>query len=268
MEQSDAIPAFSGLIANLALPRTCAFACVTAAPSFCRTNRSFPLLILLSCVLAIAMGAGATQAQTPNSGPEPFQAGPGPGPKPYPAGTVSNIMVTTSVSSVTTSVGKAATFTATSTAGTPQSDPGWTVTGPATYAWTVTSPATLTPASEATTSVSVIYAAAGTYSLTATCRVSYAAVDGDGDTGTVIGSGPSKPVTIYVIGRPITGKSDIHYYCDPGPVSSQDWGHLASASGQPTGTTYSWSLADTAQWVGASTTVNVIYAGVSPEARL
>jgi len=57
-----------------------------------------------------------------------------------------------------------------------------------------------------------------------------------------------KAVTINVIGGPISGDNDEYFFCsDQLPGGSVDaLGHLSSASGQPAGTTYSWSISGSA----------------------
>lgn len=55
-----------------------------------------------------------------------------------------------------------------------------------------------------------------------------------------------KSVPGAAIGGAITGDNDVKYYCDYpqeiSPLSTSETGQLTSASGQPTGTTYQWSI--------------------------
>ena len=188
---------------------------------------------------------------------------PGPGvPPQLPiVGDVLNVTVT-GPDTVTVPINQAATFQATSTAGTPAPDPGWRQAGGPTYAWTVTSPATVSPANLSTTTVSATYPNAGTYSVTATCTVTYPAKDQAGSNGIFQGGG-SKTVTIYVIGGPITGDKDVRYYCDypteTSPLSADETGHLTAAGGQPAGTTYSWSITGAAVVTDGGATSSVTY---------
>ena len=187
-----------------------------------------------------------------------------PGPWGVDAGVVANVVVTPSPTKVTVPINTAPTFTASATDGTPQCYPGWTVVSGATYLWSVAAPVTASPTDASQTTVGVpSSASAGTSTVSVTCSVIYICINEDGLYGTIAGSG-STTVPIYVIGGPISGTNDIHYYFDPGPLSSQDWGHLSAASGQPAGTTYSWSVTGKAQYIGDTlppTTANVTYAG-------
>jgi hypothetical protein len=119
--------------------------------------------------------------------------------------------------------------------------------------------------------VSATYNTAGTYPVQVTCKVSYVMVKSDpgdpsdGSTATISSSNsPAATVPIYVIGGPITGDNNIHYYCDPGYYG--DWGYLSAATGQPSGTTYSWSISGNGQYVpGKSTTsATATYTGKHP----
>ncbi len=202
-------------------------------------------LVLLACTLGIFVGAKSVHAQ----------------------GSVSGVTVTVTPASATVAINTAATFTATVTAGTPQPDAEWSVVGDATYAWTADSPATVTPANAAETSVSATYSSAGTYPIKVSCTVSYAVKKDDGTTGTISGN-DSKTVTIYVIGGPITGTSDESYFCDDSDSSS--YANLMAASGQPTGTAYSWAISGSAVYINSQghpaspTTSTATYRGVTP----
>ena len=79
-----------------------------------------------------------------------------------------------------------------------------------------------------------------------------------GNTGICQGSA-SKTIKVLVIGGPVSGENDIYWFLDPN--KSTDWGHLHAASGQPTGTTYSWSISGNAQLTSSSTAADVTYAG-------
>ena len=185
-------------------------------------------------------------------------------------GTVS-VSVSTSVSQVTVGVGTAASFNATASA-TVTPDEEWSVQSGPTYSWSATpSPASCNPTDQATTTVSATYNTAGAYSTQVTCTTSYVMVKSDpgdpsdGSTAKISGTSPSVTVNIYVIGGPITGNNDIRYFCDPS--ESTLWGHLSAASGQPTGTTYSWSISGNAQLVQDSaypSPADAAYAGKHP----
>jgi len=207
--------------------RACLF-----APASSLTLRAVTI-ILLSCALVMLLGAKSTHAQ----------------------GTVTGAIITTSVPSVTVAVNTPATFTATVTGATPNPDQYWTVIAGPTYSWWgygANDPST--------TTLSYTFSSAGTYTVTPSCVISYIVQYARGGTATISETASTaKPVTIYVIGGPITGDNDIYWFCDSS--TSTDWGHLSAASGQPAGTTYSWSLAGNAQLTGSSTSASVTYAG-------
>jgi len=173
-------------------------------------------------------------------------------------GTVTGVSVTTSVSTVTVPVNTPATFTATATPGTPNPDTYWSVISGPTYMWQDYE--VETPYDAATTTFSKTYSAPGTITVRMSCQVSYVFQYIRGGTATISETvSAANPVTINMIGGPITGDNDIYWFCDSS--TSTDWGHLSAASGQPAGTTYSWSLAGNAQLTGSSTSASVTYAG-------
>lgn len=241
-------------------------------------------VVLLCCTLGVLLGARPAHAQAPGGGPT--------GQSSLDVGVVDNLTITTSVDgagSVTTPVNTDATFTATASAGTPRFvgvTPGWTIVGPATYNWYIAtdapgaqsaaapaarsaaapaaSPPTLaitySPANTAKTTVTIPgVSPAQTAAVTITCAVTYGALGPDGKQPGYLVSSVSKTITVYVIGGPISGENNIYWFCDSS--TSTDWGHLAAASGQPAGTTYSWSLAGNAQLTSSSTSASVTYAG-------
>lgn len=172
-------------------------------------------------------------------------------------GTVTGVTVTTSVSTKTVPVNTPATFTATATAGTANPDQYWKVISGPTYMWQGYE--VETPYDAATTTFSKTYSTLGTITMRMACQVSYVVQYVRGGTAG-ISQIASQDVTIYVIGGPISGENEIYWFCDSS--TSTDWGHLSAASGQPDGTTYSWSMAGNAQFVGgAPTSANVTYAG-------
>jgi len=197
------------------------------------------IFLLLSCALSMLLGAGPAYAQ----------------------GTVTGVNVTTSVSTVTVPVNTPATFTVTSTAGTPNPDTYWSVISGPSYKWT--DYYDITPLSAASATFSKTYSVPGTYTVPVSCDVFYTVQYARGGTAIIKGTGTApKPVTIYVIGGPISGTNDIHWYCNTGKFI--DWGYLSAASGQPAGTTYSWSMAGNAQYVGDTlppTSATATYAG-------
>lgn len=170
-------------------------------------------------------------------------------------GTVSGVTITFSPTTVTVPVGVPATFTATATAGTPHPDTDWTVmTGPM-YSWQdfhMGNPYVATIVSGNT------YTVPRTYIVNMRCVVSYSVQYARGATATIQQT-VSEPITINVIGGPISGENDIYYFCDSS--TSTDWSHLHAASGQPAGTTYSWSLTGNAKLTSPSTAADVTYAG-------
>jgi len=234
-------PAFSRLTASIAL--SLAYVACAASPA-CRCKRSHSAFILLSCALAMLIAANPAHAQ----------------------GTVTGATITTSVSTVTVPVNTPATFTATVTGATPNPDQYWTVIAGPTYSWG--GYGTHDPA---TTTISQKSSQAGTYTVSPLCNVSYTVQYARGATATIsmdaklpqdTSVNPAKDgaVTINVIGGPISGENDIYWFCQSN--TSTDWGHLSAATGQPTGTTYSWSLAGTgAQLTSSSTSASVTYCG-------
>ena len=155
------------------------------------------------------------------------------------------VTVTASPTSVTTPIGSVASFTATASA-IPNPGQEWSVTSGPTYSWSASpAPASCNPGNQSTTTVSTIYNAPGTYSVQVTCTVSYVVTKSDpgqkddGTTATISGSNnPALKVPTYAIGGPITGDTDVNYYCSaPSPTGSLD-----GSSGQPSGTTFSWSM--------------------------
>ena len=214
----------------------------------CRIKQFSSALFWLFCTFCVLLGGRIALAQ----------------------GTV-KLSVSTSASQVTVGIGSAASFTATASASvTP--DKEWSIQSGPTYSWSVTpSPASCNPTDQASTTVSATYNTAGTNPVQVTCTASYVMVKSDpgdpsdGSTATISGSNnPAATVNIYVIGGAITGDNDIHYYCDPSYYGS--WGHLTAASGQPAGTTYSWSISGNGQYVpGKSTTsATATYTGKHP----
>ena len=214
----------------------------TSSPS--RDKRFYPALVLLCLVFCAFTGITPARSQ----------------------GTVTGATITTSVPSVTVPVGTPATFTATVSGAKANPDQYWTVISGPTYSWWgygANDPAT--------TPLSYTFSSAGTNTSSPTCVVSYVVQYARGGTATIsmtaklpqdTSVNPPKDgaVPIYVIGGPISGTNDIRYFCDSS-ISSY-WGKLSAASGQPTGTTYSWSLAGNAQFVGgAPTSASVSYAG-------
>lgn len=182
------------------------------------------LLVLLCCVLCASTGITPAHAQ----------------------GTVTGATITTSVSTVTVPVGTPATFTATVSGATPNPDQYWTVISGPTYSWWGYG-----AHDPSTTTLSYTFSSAGTNTSNPSCVVSYVVQYARGGTATIsmTATAPTA-VTIYVIGGPISGTNDIHYYCDPSTTKSGDLGYLSAATGQPAGTTYSWSLSGNAQWSG------------------
>lgn len=230
-------PAFSRLTASLALPLARAFAWV--AFSSCRCKSPYPSFLFLSCALAMLIAAKPAHAQ----------------------GSVS-VTITTSPSTVTVPVNTPATFTATAT-GTPRPAAGWSVVGSPSYMWD-TYPLVANPQYAATTTISETFPSAGTFTPTPFCHVAYTVQDVHGATASILGgasasASDANAATIKVIGGPISGDNNIYWFCDSS--TSTKWGHLAAASGQPTGTTYSWSMAGNARLTGSSTSANVTYAG-------
>ena len=128
--------------------------------------------------------------------------------------------------------------------------------------WTASpSAVTVSPSNAAQTTVSVpAQVSAGTYSVVVTCQVTYPCIHDDGLPCSISG-GSSTTVPIYTIGGPITGDNNIYWFCDSS--TSTDYGYLSAASGQPAGTTYSWSISGTgAQFVGGvPTTSSATYCG-------
>jgi len=181
-------------------------------------------------------------------------------------GTVTGATITTSVSTVTVPVNTPATFTATVSGEKANPDQYWTVTAGPTYSW-----GGYGAHDPATTTLSYTFSTAGTYTVSPLCNVSYKVQYARGATATIsmdaklpqdTSVNPPKDgaVTIKVIGGPISGENDIYWFCDSN--TSTDWGHLSAAGGQPTGTTYSWSLAGTgAQLTSSSTSASVTYCG-------
>jgi len=179
-------------------------------------------------------------------------------------GTVTGAIITTSVPSVTVAVNTPATFTATVTGATPNPDQYWTVIAGPTYSWWgygANDPST--------TTLSYTFSSAGTYTVTPTCVVSYIVQYARGGTATISETASAaKPVTIYVIGGPITGENDKSYFCSSNDTSG--FGHLSAASGQPAGTTYSWSISGSAIFCDSNgnstspTGASAVYRGTNP----
>ena len=213
----------------------------TSSPS--RDKRFYPALVLLCLVFCAFTGITPARSQ----------------------GTVTGATITTSVPSVTVPVGTPATFTATVSGATPNPDQYWTVTAGPIYSWWgygANDPAT--------TTLSYTFSTAGTYTASPLCNVSYMVQYARGATATIWMDAKLPPdtsvnppkagaVTINVIGGPVSGENDIYWFLDPN--KSTDWGHLSAASGQPAGTTYSWSISGNAQLTSSSTAANVTYAG-------
>ena len=179
------------------------------------------------------------------------------------AGIVKDIVATPSVLQVTNPINTAATLTVSATKGTEVYNPGWKYESGPTYQWFVSSDISPVPPTSPTTgthtTVSIpAFTAAGTQFVTVKCVVTYICTNEDGLYGTIFGNG-STTVPVYAIGGPITGTNDIYWFCDVN--TSTDWGNLSAASGQPAGTTYSWSMAGNAQLTGSSTSASVTYAG-------
>jgi hypothetical protein len=203
-----------------------------ASPSY-RCKRSYSAFVLFACALATLMAAKPARAQ----------------------GTVTGVNVTTSVSTITVPVNTPATFTATSTAGTPNPDQYWTVIAGPNYSW-----GGYGAHDPATTTLSYTFSTAGTYTVSPSCLVSYTVQYARGTTAIIDETASAaKPVTIYVIGGPISGENNIYWFLDPN--KSTDWGHLSAASGQPAGTTYSWSIAGSARLTSSATSASVTYCG-------
>lgn len=163
------------------------------------------------------------------------------------------------VPTVTVPVNTPANFQATSTAGTVATDPYWTVVDGPHYLWQDYE--VETPPSYPTTTLIKTYSAPGKVTMRMACQVSYTLQYVRGARVSIQQIG-SQDVTINVIGGPISGTNDIHWYCDTGKFI--DWGYLSAASGQPAGTTYSWSMAGNAQYVGDTlppTSATATYAG-------
>jgi len=235
-------PAFSRLIASLALPLACVFAC--APSSSCRCKRPYSAFILLSCALGMLTTAKPAHAQ----------------------GSVTGVTVTTSVSTVTVPVNTPATFTVTATPGTPNPDLYWHVISGPYYQWA--DYYDITPHDAASATFSKTYSSPGTYTVHVVCQVSYQVQYIRGGTASIVGTGTASPdVTINVIGGPITGDKDVRYYCDypteTSPLSAAETGHLSAASGQPAGTTYSWSITGSATVTDGGTTPNATYRSVA-----
>jgi len=161
------------------------------------------------------------------------------------------------VPTVTVPVNTPANFKATSTAGTADPDPYWTVKSGPTYLWQDYE--VETPPNYPTTTLIKTYSAPGTVTMRMACQVAYVVQYIRGATAGIQQIG-SQDVTINVIGGPVSGDNNIYWFCDSS--SSGDWGHLSAASGQPAGTTYSWSLTGTgAQFVGGTTSATATYCG-------
>ncbi len=199
-------------------------------------------VLLFSCALGMLLGAKPAHAQ----------------------GTVTGVTVTTSVSTVTVPVNTPATFTATATAGTPNPDPYWTVVKGPTFSWWGYG-----AADPSTNTLSYTFSSAGTNTVTPTCVVSYIVQYARGGTATISETASAaKPVTIYVIGGPITGENDKSYFCSSNDTSG--FGHLSAASGQPAGTTYSWSISGSAIFCDSNgnstspTGASAVYRGTNP----
>lgn len=84
--------------------------------------------------------------------------------------------------------------------------------------------------------------AAGTHTISCSASIKDTTVDPVEDCGTSSGQSVA-----YIIGGPFTGDSDIHFYCDDSYYG--DWGFLYAAGGQPSGTTYQWTITGNAKIV-------------------
>jgi len=82
---------------------------------------------------------------------------------------------------------------------------------------------------------------------------------------------PDQTAAGHAIGGPITGDNDEYYYCGPEEAASHK--NLQAATGQPAGTTYSWSMSGNATYcdtsnygaaIASPTAALVTYRGVHP----
>lgn len=101
--------------------------------------------------------------------------------------------------------------------------------------------------------------AAGTHTISCSASIKDTTVDPVEDCGTSSGQSVA-----YIIGGPFTGDSDIHFYCDDSYYG--DWGFLYAAGGQPSGTTYQWTITGNAKIVNnpLRPPSQATYAGIHP----
>ena len=163
-----------------------------AAPASPRLTTSLAhravAILLLSCALSMLLGTGPAYAQ----------------------GTVSGATITMSPAMVTVPVGTPATFTATIDGTKANPDTYWTVTSGPIYSWWAFGGNELPTMTDNAT-----FSSAGTHTYNVSCSVSYKVQYARGATATIEHTF-SAPITIYVIGGPLSGTNDIHWYRDPG----------------------------------------------------
>ena len=181
-----------------------------ATSPLCRDKRSYPTLALLCLVFCAFAGTSPAHAQETAGGSVTVQR----------------------ETTRTVAVGTPVSITATATPSPPPA--GSTVSG-LSYTWADYQ--LCSPPAKATTTYTNTFSVAGTYTATMSCHFHYSLTSSNGTVTTVNEhASPPKPVTIYVIGGPISGDKDVRYYCDyptePSPLSADETGHLSAASRQ------------------------------------